>query len=122
MGRVLAAASDVAADPRARAAAEQVADRLGVGLAGLVNLFNPDRIVLGGLHAALLMVVPGRVERVVRERSFLGAASTVPIVAARLAGDAGLVGAAELALQPLLDQPRRWTPAGPAGRAFATAH
>jgi predicted NBD/HSP70 family sugar kinase len=122
MGRVLAAASHEPPHPRARAAAEQVADRLGVGLAGLVNLFNPDRIVLGGLHAALLTAVPGRVERVVRERSFLGAASTVPIVAARLAGDAGLVGAAELALQPLLDRPRRWTPASPAGRGFAAGH
>ena len=103
--RVLAMA---ASDPRARAAAEQVADRLGVGLAGLVNLFNPDRIVLSGLHAQLLDVVPGRVAEVVRERSFLDAASEVPICAARLAGDGVLLGAGELALQPLLDQPRRW--------------
>ena len=109
MGRVLAAASDASADPRARAAAEQVADRLGVGLAGLVNLFNPDRIVLGGLHAQLLDVVPGRVAEVVRERSFLSAASQVPIEAARLASDGALLGAGELALQPLLDQPRRWS-------------
>ena len=104
--RVLAAA---ATDPRARAAAEQVADRLGAGLAGLVNLFNPDRIVLGGLHAQLLESVPGRVAEVVRERSFLSAASQVPICSARLAGDGGLLGAGELALQPVLDQPRRWS-------------
>lgn len=104
--RVLGAA---ATDPRARAAAEQVADRLGAGLAGLVNLFNPDRIVLGGLHAQLLDAVPGRVAEVVRERSFLSAASQVPICPARLAGDGGLLGAGELALQPLLDQPRRWS-------------
>ena len=104
--RVLAAAGT---DLRARAAAEQVADRLGVGLAGLVNLFNPDRIVLGGLHARLLEVVPGRVAEVVRERSFLSAASQVPICSARLAGDGGLLGAGELALQPLLDRPRRWS-------------
>jgi predicted NBD/HSP70 family sugar kinase len=104
--RVLAAA---ATDPRARAAAEQVADRLGAGLAGLVNLFNPDRIVLGGLYAQLLDVVPGRVAEVVRERSFLSAASQVPICSARLAADGGLLGAGELALQPLLDQPRRWS-------------
>jgi predicted NBD/HSP70 family sugar kinase len=104
--RVLEAA---ATDGRARAAAEQVADRLGAGLAGLVNLFNPDRIVLGGLHAQLLDVVPGRVAAVVRERSFLSAASHVPICPARLAGDGVLLGAGEVALQPLLDQPRRWS-------------
>jgi len=104
--RVLAAA---ATDPRARAAAEQVADRLGAGLAGLVNLFNPDRIVLGGLHAQLLDAVPGRVAEVVRGRSFLSAASQVPICSARLDGDGALLGAGELALQPLLDQPRRWS-------------
>ncbi len=65
--------------------------------------------MLGGLHAQLLDVVPGRVAEVVRERSFLSAASQVPICSARLAGDGGLLGAGELALQPLLDQPRRWS-------------
>ena len=35
---------------RVRAAAEDLIDRLGLGLAGLVNILNPDRIILGGLH------------------------------------------------------------------------
>jgi predicted NBD/HSP70 family sugar kinase len=100
--------ADAATDPSARAAAEQVADRLGVGLAGLVNLFNPDRIVLGGLHADLLAAVPGRVVAVVRDRSFLDAASEVAIGPGRLGDDAVLLGAGELALQPVLDDPRRW--------------
>jgi hypothetical protein len=49
------------------------------------------------------------VAAVVRERSFLSAASHVPICPARLAGDGVLLGAGEVALQPLLDQPRRWS-------------
>jgi hypothetical protein len=52
--------------------------------------------------------VPGRVVAVVRDRSFLDAASEVAIGPGRLGDDAVLLGAGELALQPVLDDPRRW--------------
>ena len=92
-------------------------DRLAIGLAGLVNLFNPDRIVLGGLHAELLRCQPDRLAEGLRERSFLSAASEVPIAAGTLDDDAVLLGAAELALQSILDHPREYSgPALPVGR------
>jgi predicted NBD/HSP70 family sugar kinase len=113
---VEAAARDVVgrarADPRASAAVARVADRLAVGLAGLANLFNPDRIVLGGLHADLLGAGPDRMADALRRRSLLSVASEVPLCAGSLADDAIILGAGELALQPLLDQPRLLTPAG----------
>ncbi len=113
---VEAAARDVVgrarADPRASAAVARVADRLAVGLAGLANLFNPDRIVLGGLHADLLRAGPDRMADALRRRSLLSVASEVPLCPGSLADDAIILGAGELALQPLLDQPRLFTPAG----------
>ncbi|MGH3416790.1 MAG: ROK family protein, partial [Actinocrinis sp.] len=90
-----------AGDATARAAADLVAARVGAGLGVLVNLFDPDRIVLGGLLARLLAVSPGPLAAALRERSFLERATEVPVVAAQLPGPA-MVGAAELALAVLL--------------------
>ncbi|EPJ37095.1 putative Bifunctional UDP-N-acetylglucosamine 2-epimerase-acetylmannosamine kinase [Streptomyces afghaniensis 772] len=45
-------------DPGVRTATETLIDRLGLGLAGLVNILNPDRIILGGLHRTLSTPTP----------------------------------------------------------------
>ncbi|MCI3934895.1 MULTISPECIES: ROK family protein [unclassified Streptomyces] len=92
------------ADPAVRVAAEALIDRLGLGLAGLVNILNPDRIVLGGLHRALLDADPERLRAVVADRSLWGRSGGVPILACTLDHNS-LVGAAELAWQPVLDDP-----------------
>ncbi|WP_223773261.1 ROK family protein [Streptomyces sp. 135] len=95
---------DAYADPAVRSAAEALIDRLGLGLAGLVNILNPDRIILGGLHRALLEADPERLRAVVADRSLWGRSGSVPILACTLDHNS-LVGAAELAWQPVLDDP-----------------
>lgn len=91
-------------DASVRAAASAVIERLGLGLADLINVLNPDRILLGGLHADLLAADPGKVRAIVAERSPWGRGSSVPVLACAL--EAGsLIGAAELAWQPVLDDP-----------------
>ncbi|MFJ5101538.1 ROK family protein [Streptomyces sp. NPDC088554] len=92
------------ADPSVRRAAEELIDRLGLGLAGLVNILNPDRIILGGLHQELLDADPDRLRAVVADRSLWGRSGGVPILPCTLAHNS-LVGAAELAWQPVLDDP-----------------
>ncbi|GGR26732.1 ROK family protein [Streptomyces netropsis] len=92
------------ADPTVRAAADLIVDRLGLGLAGLVNILNPDRVVLGGLHRELLDADPERLRAVVADRSLWGRSGSVPILAASLDHNS-LVGAAEAAWQPVLDDP-----------------
>ncbi|MEU6084453.1 ROK family protein [Streptomyces sp. NPDC047108] len=91
-------------DARVRTAAETLIDRLGLGLAGLVNILNPDRIILGGLHRELLEADPERLRAVVAERSLWGRSGGVPILPCTLDHNS-LVGAAELAWQPVLDDP-----------------
>ncbi|QHY93995.1 N-acetylglucosamine repressor [Streptomyces sp. S4.7] len=91
-------------DRSVRAAAEQLIDRLGQGLAGLVNILNPDRVILGGLHRELLDADPARLRAVVADRSLWGRSGSVPILACTLDHNS-LVGAAELAWQPVLDDP-----------------
>ncbi|MGW2087672.1 ROK family protein [Streptomyces sp. NPDC001880] len=91
-------------DAAVRGAAEELIDRLGLGLAGLVNILNPDRIILGGLHRALLDADPERLRAVVADRSLWGRSGSVPILPCTLDHNS-LVGAAELAWQPVLDDP-----------------
>ncbi|MGW1141101.1 ROK family protein [Streptomyces zhihengii] len=91
-------------DPGVRTAAEALIDRLGLGLAGLVNILNPDRIILGGLHRELLEADPERLRAVVADRSLWGRSGGVPILPCTLDHNS-LVGAAELAWQPVLDDP-----------------
>ncbi|MDT0469929.1 ROK family protein [Streptomyces gibsoniae] len=92
------------ADPAVRTAVEVLIDRLGLGLAGLVNILNPDRIILGGLHRTLFDADPERLRAVVADRSLWGRSGGVPILACTLDHNS-LVGAAELAWQPVLDDP-----------------
>ncbi|MEU2660258.1 ROK family protein [Streptomyces sp. NPDC007325] len=91
-------------DPGVRGAVAELIDRLGLGLAGLVNILNPDRIILGGLHRELLDADPERLRAVVADRSLWGRSGGVPILPCTLDHNS-LVGAAELAWQPVLDDP-----------------
>lgn len=93
-------------DPVASAATATVVDHLATGLASLVNLLNPDRIVLGGLLANLLAAHNTQLQRLLAERSFLDQAAAVALHPEQLPSPA-LLGAAELALQPLLNDPQR---------------
>ena len=99
---VTAAATDTAA----RVAVSRITDRLATGLAILVNVLNPDRIVLGGLYADLLRASEMQLRAGLAYRSFLDHTAAVDLRPAALTHPS-LVGAAELALQPLLDDPRR---------------
>jgi predicted NBD/HSP70 family sugar kinase len=96
--------ADYRSDPRVRAAAAAIAARLGLGLAGLITVVNPDRVLLGGLHKHLLQAAPGQLREAVARRSPWGRGAAVPIHSCAL-DHGGLNGAAELAWQPVLDDP-----------------
>jgi len=91
-------------DAQVRTAVGTVIERLGLGLAGLINVLNPDRILLGGLHRDLLAADPERLRAAVAARTPWGRGSSVPMLGCALE-DGSLIGAAELAWQPVLDDP-----------------
>jgi predicted NBD/HSP70 family sugar kinase len=91
-------------DPAVRAVASTFIEYLGIGLAGLINVLNPDRVLLGGLHRDLLAADPERLRAAVAKRSPWGRGSSVPLLPCAL-DQGGLIGAAELAWQPVLDDP-----------------
>jgi glucokinase len=82
-----------AGDPVASEIVRDTARYLGAGIANLLNIFNPDTVVIaGGVTAAGdALFVPLRAE--VRRRAFSPAVRAVKIVPGELPGTAGVVGA-----------------------------
>ncbi|HHY45963.1 MAG TPA: ROK family protein [Firmicutes bacterium] len=73
---------------------------LGIGVANLVNLLNPEVIVIGGGVARIGDKLFEKVRQVVSQTAISAASGAVRIVPSLLGGDAGVVGAAVLALGP----------------------
>lgn len=92
----------------ARAALDHVGRWLGLGLAGLVNVFNPRLIVLGGRFGRIHPFVSRTLEAELDRRALAAPRRLVRIVPATLGVDAPLLGAAELAFEPLLADPAAW--------------
>jgi glucokinase len=85
-------------DPVAAGILAEVGRRLGEGIAGLVNVLDPDIVVMGGgaIAAGEALLEPAR-RAFVHSVEGEGHRPEVPLVAAALANDAGAVGAAHLA-------------------------
>src|SRR3954470_17611018 len=86
-----------AGDPVAGGAIETIGRALGVGIANLVNIFNPQVVVIGGgvIAAGELLLAPAR--EVMMERALSPGKDAVRVEAARFGPEAGMLGAALLA-------------------------
>jgi glucokinase len=71
---------------------------LGVGMASLVNLFNPELIVIGGGLTNMGEGLFGPVRRIIDRRAFRTSAEAVKVVPSQLGDDVGTVGAAAVAM------------------------
>ena len=94
-----------AGEPQARAAVDTLGHWLGIGLASLVNTFNPSVIVLGGFFARLAPLVDQVIHEELDRRALLAARELLAILPGRYGIDAPLYGAAELAFETLLADP-----------------
>jgi glucokinase len=70
---------------------------LGVALADLVNVLNPEVIIIGGGASAGWDLFIGHVQEQIRTRAFREPAERVKIVRAVLGDDAGILGVTQLA-------------------------
>ena len=99
---VIAAAA--AGNRVAQDAVASTGEWLGIGLANLVNLFNPEVIVLGGHLRLLFPLVSGTVYRRIHY-ALPAAREQVRVEVPALNGDSTLLGAAEAAFEALLTDP-----------------
>jgi glucokinase len=83
-------------DATARGVFDLVGSRLGVALTSFANIFEPEVFVIGGgvIAAGDLLLDPAR--RMLAERA-LPPMKKIPVVAAELGSDAGMIGAAAMA-------------------------
>jgi glucokinase len=86
-------------EPLAVKVMQEMGRYLGIGIASLINILNPQMVVIGGgvKDAWQLFIEATREE--IRRRAFSYPAERTEIVPSVLGDDAGMVGAAALALQ-----------------------
>lgn len=103
LSAVLRGAAD--GDDLAQDALTETGRWLGIGIAGLINVFNPSRVALGGVYARIYPQVREALDREVEARAMAAARRMVTILPVELGGQALLLGAAELAFTPVLEDP-----------------
>ena len=80
-------------EPRAVEILDGIGRRLGAGIGSLMNIFNPELVVIGGGFAAAGDFVLDPAREILRREALAQAGYRVPIVRAELGTAAGLIGA-----------------------------
>ncbi|MCM8800587.1 MAG: ROK family protein [Candidatus Omnitrophica bacterium] len=80
-------------DKRARLIWLRVAGRLGIALSGIINLLNPEVVVIGGGIAQAGKILFDKLRKTIKERAMMVQARQVKVLKAKLGNDAGLIGA-----------------------------
>lgn len=86
-------------DKFADSVVEQVGQYLGLASGNLANTLNPDSIVIGGGVSAAGEFLRGRIEKYFNLYTFPQVRNSTKIKIAKLGNDAGIIGAASLALK-----------------------
>ena len=92
-------------DQQAKKLIEERAYYLGVALANLVNLFNPELILLGGIFSRGEDLIIEPTLRAIQQLAFGGMGKNVHVQATSFGWKAGVIGAAALALLHFFYQP-----------------
>jgi glucokinase len=88
-------------EPRARDILDGIGRRLGSGIGTLVNIFNPELVVIGGGFAAAGDFILDPAREIVRREALARAGYRLKIVRAELGTAAGLIGAGLVAFDVL---------------------
>ena len=86
-------------DPMARRLMDQAAEALIAGASTLINAFNPCRLILGGGVITGVPELISRIDKGVRGQALAAACSSLMVLPAGLRSDAGVIGAAALAIR-----------------------
>ncbi|MFS2293157.1 MAG: ROK family protein [Actinomadura sp.] len=102
--RAVVAAAD-AGDIVAREALQRVGSWLGLGVANLVNVFNPGLVIFGGTLRDIYLGAAAQIRSVMATGALAAPREKVRLRTAALGDDTTLVGAAEFAFAEVLSDP-----------------
>ena len=85
-----------AVDPVAKRIFEIVCEYIGIGLTSVINLLNPEKVIIGGGVAEAGDLLFDPIRRTIKERAMVVAGEAVEIVPAELGNSAGVIGASML--------------------------
>ena len=85
-----------AGDVVAKRIFEIIGHRIGLGLTSVINLLNPEKVIVGGGVAECGELRLETIRKTVKERAMTVAGETVQIVPAQLGNSAGVIGASML--------------------------
>ena len=85
-----------AGDPVAKRIFEIVGTYIGMGLVSVINLLNPEKVIIGGGVAAAGDLLLDPIRKTIKERAMIVAGNSVEIVPAELGNSAGVIGASML--------------------------
>jgi predicted NBD/HSP70 family sugar kinase len=92
-------------DQRAFTALGEIGRWLGIGIGNLINVFNPDLVVIGGFFHPLYPFLEQAVNDAAKRVALTAPWMSCSIRASAIGVDAALVGAAELALAAVIADP-----------------
>lgn len=93
------AARCVAGDEPVRTLFSEAGKHLGTAVSAVVNLLNPEAIIVGGGVAASFSLMRDSMRKEIDERSYRPSAQRLEILAGELGDDAGVLGAAAVAFE-----------------------
>jgi glucokinase-like ROK family protein len=89
----------------ARQALEQVGSHLGIGIASLINAFDPELVVFGGILSEAAEFLLPVVEEEIKQRTLVRRTSPTEVVVAHHGNDACVMGGVATILQAILSTP-----------------
>lgn len=92
-------------DPVCLEAIERMAKAFSVGVANIINVFDPNSVVIGGKIALAEEFMRGPIEVAIRDRTIMGKSSPVPLYFSKLGQDVQITGAFSLVLRELFQNP-----------------
>lgn len=95
-----------AQDQVALAVLKETGQYLGIGLANLINIFNPEKIVFGGVLSLASMFLLPEIYRVIESRVMLWSRRAVQIAVAAYGSDACAMGGVTAVYHRILNRPK----------------
>jgi len=93
-------------DRLAREIMEKTGEYLGTGIANIINLFNPQMVIIGGGVAQAGNLIFDPLKRIMKKRAFSVPAKVVKITTPSLGRDCTVIGAASLVLKEIFKSPK----------------